>query len=131
MIRMLRVRRVLKQIGDVPINQNDIGIYVFERLSLANTMLPLHSVAVDRRGAGGVTNTILSPRRSSVRATRPPGTRRAQTCDAGSRRVASGSASFVAMVQSTDFRTRDDVTFSWRLHASWRGRVFLQRQMRA
>ena len=45
--------------------------------------------------------------------------------------VCSGGASLVAMVQSADFRERDHLTFHRGLHASWRGRVFLQREMRS
>ena len=35
------------------------------------------------------------------------------------------------MMQSADLGNRDHATFLWGLHTSWRGRVFLQREMRA
>ena len=45
--------------------------------------------------------------------------------------AASSRVSFVAMMQSADLGNRDDATFLWGLHTSWRGRAFLQREMRA
>ena len=41
----------------------------------------------------------------------------------------SGGASLVPMVQAADFRECDHLAFGGSLHASWRGRVFLERQM--
>jgi hypothetical protein len=43
----------------------------------------------------------------------------------------SGGASLVVVMESSYFRQRDHVTFGRGLHASWRGRVFLQREMRS
>ena len=50
-------------------------------------------------------------------------------CGYAGLRIASGGASFVPMVQSTNFRERHHATFRRRLDASWRGRVLLERQM--
>jgi hypothetical protein len=43
----------------------------------------------------------------------------------------SGRTPLVAMVQAADFRERDHTAFGRRLHASWRGRVLLQREVRS
>ena len=48
---------------------------------------------------------------------------------ASHRRLISGGASFVAMVQPADFREGDHVTLSNGLHTSRRRRVFRQREM--
>ena len=43
---------------------------------------------------------------------------------------ASGRPALVSMVKATDFRQGDHASFSGKLHASRRGSVFLERQMR-